>query len=429
MNSAQKKTLLKTLLVAILAVALAGCTSPKVDKPTVVKEPTFFPPPPDEPHIQFLTHFHGSRDFEKKHRGSFFEFIVGSPREYNDSALKPYGVAFLDRKLYVADTIAHRILRFDFATGDYEVFGLTGRGVLKKPINIRVGPDKLLYITDTLREQVVVFDAAGHYVTEYGAAKVRPVDAIPTDTELFVLSVPANDRDADHNIKVFDKKTREIKRTIGVRGLKPGEFNFPNNLALDKDGNLYVCDAMNFRIQKLDPADGKPLLTFGAAGDMPGMFARPRGLAVDRNGIIYVIDARLSMIQLFNHQGRLLMFFGGFGESDGRLDLPAQIFIDYDHLEDFRKYIDPSFEAEYLIFVTNQMGPNNVSVFAFGHNKGTPPASTTAAPAATPAPAPATTTTPAATPAPAPAAPATTPAPTPTPAPAATPTPAPAPAK
>jgi hypothetical protein len=42
------------------------------------------------------------------------------------------------------------------------------------------------------------------------------------------------------------------------------------------------------------------------------------------------------------------------------------VVISYDIAEPFRKYIAPNFEAEYLIFVTNQLGPNKVSIYAFG---------------------------------------------------------------
>ena len=35
----------------------------------------------------------------------------------------------------------------------------------------------------------------------------------------------------------------------GRRGSAVGEFNFPLDVALDPDGNVYVLDALNFRVQ------------------------------------------------------------------------------------------------------------------------------------------------------------------------------------
>ncbi len=408
MKNAITASCFRFLAVATVAVLMGGCATPP-PAPKVVKEPVFFPPAPDEPHIQFLCHFHGTSDLAKPRRSSFLSYLLGSTPESFDSAVKPYGIAVLDHKIYIADSIAHRIVVFDLAAQKMDSFGLTGRGLLKKPINIRVGPDRNLYVADTLREQVVVFDVGGNYVTEYGAPKVRPMDVIVTDTELFVLNV-LSESDADQNITVFDKTTRQIKRKFGSRGVGPGKFNFPTNLATDKDGNIYVCDSMNMRIQKLD-REGKCLLSFGKAGDNPGTLSRPRGLAVDKDGIIYVVDARLNAIQLFDKTARLLTFIGGLSDT---MDLPAQITIDYDNVSDFAKYIDPGFVAEYLFYVTNQWGPNKVSVFAFGHSKTpmSPPAPTI----------PATTNAPAATPV-------VKPPPTPAAVPVAAPAPAPAPAK
>jgi len=69
---------------------------------------------------------------------------------------------------------------------------------------------------------------------------------------------------------------------------------------------------------------------------------------------------------MFNSEGQPLMHFGRTGTGDGDLYLPAQVMVDYDSIELFRKYIAPNFRVEYLVFVTNQLGDNKVSVFAFG---------------------------------------------------------------
>ena len=58
---------------------------------------------------------------------------------------------------------------------------------------------------------------------------------------------------------------------------------------MDKDGNVYVTDTMNNRVEIFD-ADGKFISTFGKNGDGPGYFARPKGIAVDSDGHIWVAD-------------------------------------------------------------------------------------------------------------------------------------------
>ncbi len=83
---------------------------------------------------------------------------------------------------------------------------------------------------------------------------------------------------------------------------RPGDFAKPTGLAVDADGNLYVCDTLNNRIEIFD-ADGKFVSTFGKAGDGPGYFARPKGVAIDADGHIWVADGMQDRVQVFNQRG------------------------------------------------------------------------------------------------------------------------------
>ena len=46
--------------------------------------------------------------------------------------------------------------------------------------------------------------------------------------------------------------------------------------------------------------------------------------------------------------------------------IPADILIDYDHVDLFKDYAVDGAELEFLIFVTNQFGPHKVSVYGYG---------------------------------------------------------------
>jgi hypothetical protein len=120
--------------------------------------------------------------------------------------------------------------------------------------------------------------------------------------------------------------------------------------------------------------DGHLLLSFGKIGDFFGEFVRPKGIAVDKEGLIYVVDAGMQQVSIFNPQGRLLMVFGTPGLPRGSMNLPAAIWVTTDNLEYFKRFSDPSFEVNQLIFVTNQSGWDKVSVYGFGHRKGSAPA-------------------------------------------------------
>ena len=147
---------------------------------------------------------------------------------------------------------------------------------------------------------------------------------------------------------------------IGDKGEPSERLDRPTNVAFDRDGYLYVTDFGRFQIVKFD-RDGHFKAAFGSLGDGLGQFARPRGVALDKDGRLYAVDAAFSNVQTFNQSGRLLLFFGGPGIGPGKFSLPAKVAIDYDNLQYFQKYVQPNFELEYLILVTNQFGERLVS--------------------------------------------------------------------
>jgi DNA-binding beta-propeller fold protein YncE len=326
----------------------------------VESTPLFFPPAPELPRVQYLTSLSGSRDVETQR--AFDRFVVGEKQELKLD--KPYGVAIHDGKIYVCDTNASVIV-FDLKRKVFESLkGGVGPGKLMQPMNISIEPDGTKYVADPVRGQIVVFDREDTYVKAYGEPGTwRPVDAVVLEDRIYVADV------VNHVVKVFDKQSGELIKAIGDKGEPAERLDRPTNLAFDGDGHLYVTDFGRFQVVKFD-RDGHFISAFGKPGDAPGHFARPKGIAVDREGRIYSVDASFNNIQVFNKDGRVLMFFGQGGEAPGGLLLPAKVTIDYDNLEYFRDYVDAGFEPEYLVLVTSQLGPNSVSVMAYGREKG-----------------------------------------------------------
>ena len=78
---------------------------------------------------------------------------------------------------------------------------------------------------------------------------------------------------------------------------------------------------------------------------------------------MYVVDAAFNNVQVFNQAGELLFFFGGRGDVAGDMLLPAQITIDYDSVDLFQDRVMPGYRLDYVIYVTNQYGPDRVSVY------------------------------------------------------------------
>ena len=141
--------------------------------------------------------------------------------------------------------------------------------------------------------------------------------AIDTQNRLLYVS----DVNLDQ-VLVYDADTLKLKRKIGTTGHKhelttPGDFAKPTGVAVDKDGNLYVADTLNNRIEVFD-ADGAFIRTWGKNGDGPGYFARPKGVAIDSDGHVWVADGMQDRVQVFTNEGQLLITMGGHGLLPGQ---------------------------------------------------------------------------------------------------------------
>jgi DNA-binding beta-propeller fold protein YncE len=108
---------------------------------------------------------------------------------------------------------------------------------------------------------------------------------------------------------------------------QPWYFNNPYGIAIDGQGNVYVADSSNDRIQKFN-SSGTFITQWGSKGSGDGEFDRPRGIAIDVQGNVYVADTFNHRIQKFNSSGTFITKWGGNGSGDGQFDWPRGIAID-----------------------------------------------------------------------------------------------------
>jgi len=101
------------------------------------------------------------------------------------------------------------------------------------------------------------------------------------------------------------KVALEIVRKIGDIETEDERvaFNFPNDVAVDAAGNIYILDTGNARIQKFGP-DGKYLATVGRKGQGPGEFMMPDDLDIDGEGNLVVADPGQSRIHVIIGDGK-----------------------------------------------------------------------------------------------------------------------------
>jgi sugar lactone lactonase YvrE len=274
---------------------------------------------------------------------------------------KPYGLAIRDGKIFVCDTQAGNVSVADLATRKMRYLKPEGVAAMKTPINVAVDKDGTVFVTDTGREQVLIYDRDGKLLEALGKkAEMRPCGIALAGDRLYVTDLKA------HNVRVYNKANRQLLFTFPKeRGDTNSSVFQPTNVAVDRNGRVCVADTGGFCVKIYDP-EGNFLRSFGQLGVTPGQFTLPKGVGIDREGRVYVVDAAAAVVQLFDAEGRLLMFFGEPKSSgDAGLYLPAAITIDYDNVSWFEKYLAPGCRLEYVILLTNQVGPHKVSVFGF----------------------------------------------------------------
>jgi len=173
-----------------------------------------------------------------------------------------------------------------------QVFGSAGSapGQLLSPRGIKIGPDGFVYVADAGNHRIQKFTASGQFVTAWGREST-------IDTEM---------------------------------GIPQGFFD-PWDVAIAPDGTIYVADTWNHRIQRLDGA-GNLINAWGLLGEYgPGdpagesAFYGPRGVAVGPNGQVYVADTGNKRIQVFEPEGGFAFQWGGGGVAQDYLDEPVGI--------------------------------------------------------------------------------------------------------
>jgi len=168
----------------------------------------------------------------------------------------------------------------------------TGSSQFQRPRGIAFAPDGTFYVADTENHRIQHFDADGLFLNQWGG---------------------------------FGDVT-----TGNAPG---GTFNQPWGIAVDKDGNVYVADLWNHRIQKFSP-DGEFLLMWGKFGqaESPDAFWGPRDVAVNSQDQIMVTDTGNKRVVIFEPDGTYVDQFGSVGMEPGQLDEPVGIAVDENDL-------------------------------------------------------------------------------------------------
>jgi sugar lactone lactonase YvrE len=299
-----------------------------------------WPNPPAITRVRYLNYFSGERykgDQVQQQKSSWMDRLAGVSVGKATAAdrpryqlIMPYGLAVDSKnRLYIADRKVSAVFIVNTETWDFEMIknGIDARfGMI---IGLAIDDTDRLFVSDSVNRRVLVF-SPNHKLDASISQGMADPGGLAVDNENRFLYVADAALD---QVLVYDADPPfKLLRKIGTSGknhtlTSPGDFAIPTNVALDKDGNLYVTDTLNNRVEIFD-ADGNFIRTFGKAGDGPGYFARPKGIAIDVDGHVWVADAMQDRVQVFTPEGQLLLYMGGHGNLPGQFSTIAGLTID-----------------------------------------------------------------------------------------------------
>ncbi len=317
--------------ISLGVLAMAGDSKQAKPSATPVSD-LFWPLPPDPPRIRWLAEYGDLAKVKNPvvKKSSWVDKVTGSKTPDEKMELrKPYGITTDARgRIYTADTELKIIFVIDPVAKTIERREGNSRAPLGMPVGVAIDADQRLFVSDAELHSITCFDQNGRVLSRFGTGDLgRPGGIAIDQARKRLYAADAK----ESRIAVFDTATQKLAGFFGRPSKKGtrenGEFLAPTNVAVDRNGFIYVSDTWNYRVQVLSP-DGKFVRAFGAQGDRPGEFIRPKGIAVDSEGHVYVADAEFNNFQILSPEGRPLLAIGTLGTDPGQFALIAGLAID-----------------------------------------------------------------------------------------------------
>lgn len=190
----------------------------------------------------------------------------------------------------------------------------SGPGQFGYPRGIALSREGHVYVTDEFNGRVQVFDETGNFLFQFGTPGSGPGQ----------LGAPfAITLGPDENVYVTDfldpPRLHKFSSTGSFLADIPLDGGFvARDVAADAAGNLYIAAEEVHKIFKL-ARDGSFLTSWGSNGSGPGQFQFPQGVAIGPTGDVFVSDHE--KIQKFDSQGTFLASWTRIGMSCGQIDV------------------------------------------------------------------------------------------------------------
>ena len=205
-----------------------------------------------------------------------------------------YGVATSQNgTIFVSDHVNHKIHVFSKERkymGDFGQYG-SGEGQLNSPFGLAVDSGGLMYVANFDNHCIEVFREDGTFVRQIGAGQLKhPWNVTMNHQQVYIADTHNN------RISIYTMQGQLVHH-IGERGSGPGQFKQPSAVTLSPDGDMYVADFYNHRIQVLD-ANGQFKREFGK-----GKLRYPRDLVITADSDVLVADEGNNRVAVFDSCG------------------------------------------------------------------------------------------------------------------------------
>jgi DNA-binding beta-propeller fold protein YncE len=229
-----------------------------------------------------------------------------------------------DGNVYVSTQSANTVKKFDWQGNQVLEWGGNGSddGEFSLSLGIGVDSESNVYVTDFYNRRIQKFDSEGTFLLQWPnePSKSPAFLAVDTQGNVYVDQFPPRGEDYVHK---FDGWGMLLSKWGNDNKQFGGQIE---DIAVDKDGNLYVADFVAHRIQKFSP-DGELLASFGGelSKEGNGRFENPFGIAVDNEGYMYVLDKYF--LQKLDWEGNCVAQWSTAG---GELDQASNVAVDGD---------------------------------------------------------------------------------------------------
>jgi sugar lactone lactonase YvrE len=235
--------------------------------------------------------------------------------------------------VYVLDSLNDRVELFS-AAGEFK---RTVAGDLDTGINggIAVEGDAL-YVADQNHDRVQRFtlgtDGAPVLASSFGGPGTAP-------GQFDLPQGIAVDPEGDHDVFVADDRNHRVQRfsaagtfeaTTGTFGSDPSQFKNPYDVSVNHSDQLFVADNQNHRVQQFQASTFTWQAQFGGLGTAPSQLANVRSLsalAATPSGGVYVGDTSNDAIDEFGVGGAFVRTWGRSGRVPGQFTLPRSVAI------------------------------------------------------------------------------------------------------